>query len=444
MKTHPRLSRTDGSALLVVIMFVGILTLVLGSYLSLTSNQNQSAVRSRLWNSALPVAEAGIEEGLSQIYNNAGNYSADGWSNPSTNLFTKTRYLGNDHYTVNISGTPAGGLTITSTGFVQAVTFVDNGKYYDVHSGSVSRVVQVKAKNSSFPTPVGMVAKTLMDFTGNVSVDSYDSSNPASSSTNASAVAMYDATKRDAQAFVACTGSAALALGGNQHVYGYAASGVGALTPTAKGSALIGDLSWVKGVQSGHASNNFAMTLPDVQAPFSSAAAPFIPTNKIYGNSYDLALGSGNYLASSVPKLASIYVSNSSVLYIPDDCSLSLVVLGPGAKLDVYIGGSGMPFPTVKTQITNGVPSTSSAVNPANIRWLGLNNCTWTGFAGGSMVGVIYAPHMALYASGNAAVYGAITVDTFEIAGTFDFHNDISLRKLPSSSALVILSWAEQ
>jgi hypothetical protein len=143
--------------------------------------------------------------------------------------------------------------------------------------------------------------------------------------------------------------------------------------------------------------------------------------------------------------LANIYVSNTSVLYIPNDCSLANLVLAPGAKLDVYIGGTGIPHPKVYTQITNGVPSWSQAVNPANIRWLGLNSCTWMGYAGGNpIVGVIYAPHLAIFASGNASIYGAATVDTFNIAGTFNFHYDLNLKKLPSTSALVILSWAEK
>src|SRR5205823_6632166 len=139
-------------------------TLVLGSYLALTSNQGQAAVRSRYWNSALPVAEAGIEEALSQIYNNAGNYGADGWSLAGTNLYTKHRNLGSDYYNVSISGTPASGLTVASTGFVQTITYVDQGHSYSVDSGYVSRIVQVTAKNTSIPVPVGLVAKSSLDF----------------------------------------------------------------------------------------------------------------------------------------------------------------------------------------------------------------------------------------------------------------------------------------
>jgi hypothetical protein len=429
--------------MLVVIMFVGILTLVLGSYLAMTSNQNQSAVRSRLWNAAMPVAEAGIEEALSQVYNNAGNYSADGWT--GTNNYTKQRYLGNDYYNVGFTGDPTNGITITSTGFVQSVTFVGNGNSYKVDSGYVSRIVQVTARSSSIPTPVGMIAKTLLDFTGNVSVDSYDTSSLASSSTNSSAVGMYDATKRGAQGFVGCVGSAPLNLGGNQHVYGYAASGVGALTPTAKGSASIGDLSWVKGVQSGHASNNFTMNMPDVLAPFTSAAAPLTPTNKIYGKYYDLAFNKGNYLASSVPTLANIYVSNYSTLYIPNDCTINMIVFAPGAKLDFYYGGSLMPHVDLFNQITNGVPSLSSAVAPVQFRIYGLNNCTRMNIAGGNtIVGIVYAPHMDLYSSGNASVYGAACVNIFEVAGTFGFHYDLALKSIPPTSSFVIQTWAEK
>src|SRR2546423_13241477 len=118
-------SRAAGSTLLIVILFVGILTLALGSYLALTSNENQAVLRSRCWNAALPLAEAGIEEAFSHITRNAGNYNADGWTPAGTNGYAKQRYIGNDYYKVTIAGTPALGLTVSSTGFVQSVSIRD-------------------------------------------------------------------------------------------------------------------------------------------------------------------------------------------------------------------------------------------------------------------------------------------------------------------------------
>src|SRR5947207_2187035 len=105
-----------GNTLLIVMMVAGILTLALGTYLELTSTQNKSVHRSLCWNSALPLAEAGVEEALSHMTKNLDNYANDDWTQSGTN-YSKQRYLGDDYYTVNIAGSPGTLVTITATGY---------------------------------------------------------------------------------------------------------------------------------------------------------------------------------------------------------------------------------------------------------------------------------------------------------------------------------------
>jgi hypothetical protein len=436
------------STLLVVVMFVGILTLALGSYLAMTSNESQSVLRSRCWNAAMPLAEAGIEEAMSQIQINAENYLADGWANSGANLYTKRRDLGSDYYIVSISGTATNGLTLSSTGFVQSVRITDHGKYNSVDSSYVSRAVQVTAQLSEYPMPVGIVAKTSLSFGGNLGVNSYDTQTLAGSSTNTSAVGMYDSTKKSALAFVGCVSSAALSLGGNEHIYGYAASGVGALTPTANGSASIGDFNQVKGAEAGFVTNNYYMPLPDVVAPYSSANPP-TAVSTIHGNSYNYILNGGNYIISSLTGKG-LYVSNNSVLYVTGDATASKITFANNgtnyAKLDLYVGGATLPVIPLYNELanTNGTYTLSQAVAPAQMKLLGMNSCTNLAMSGGStLVGCIYAPHVNFKAQGNAAVYGSFTVDTFTCGGTFNFHYDRALTNAVSKTTLKILSWAE-
>src|SRR5438067_7032234 len=114
MKTHsPRPSQESGSALLVVMMISGILVAALGTYLTLAANENQTVIRSLGWNSALPLAEAGIEEALSHLNANVYNYANDGWSQNGTN-YSKGRSFGNDSYSVTLSGSPGSLVTINS------------------------------------------------------------------------------------------------------------------------------------------------------------------------------------------------------------------------------------------------------------------------------------------------------------------------------------------
>src|SRR6185437_16332027 len=61
-----------GSAMLIVAIFALIVAGALGSYLLLVSHENMMVQRSEVWNSAINVAEAGVEEGMALINLNVG------------------------------------------------------------------------------------------------------------------------------------------------------------------------------------------------------------------------------------------------------------------------------------------------------------------------------------------------------------------------------------
>src|SRR5712664_2832939 len=67
MKLHNlKPKRCHGSVLIITICICLILGLLMGSYLSLIKTQHFSVARARAWNSALVVAEAGVEEAMAQ------------------------------------------------------------------------------------------------------------------------------------------------------------------------------------------------------------------------------------------------------------------------------------------------------------------------------------------------------------------------------------------
>jgi len=63
----------------------------------------------------------------------------------------------------------------------------------------------------------------------------------------------------------------------------------------------------------------------------------------------------------------------------------------------------------------------------------------WTG---GSFIGVIYAPTMALSSQGNAELQGAIVANSFSCNGTFDFHYDAATGET-TAKPFKIIAWAE-
>src|SRR2546422_8928153 len=74
-------NRDSGHTLLTTIVVTALIAICLACYLGILSSQNQMAVRSQMWNDCIPVAEAGVEEALTHMFNDyVTNMTANGWS----------------------------------------------------------------------------------------------------------------------------------------------------------------------------------------------------------------------------------------------------------------------------------------------------------------------------------------------------------------------------
>src|SRR5436309_8968722 len=71
LKLKPRLTRV-GSILVITLLLGAILVMAVGGYLWWVRTQSLLVAESQTWNSALALAEAGIEEGMAQINVNVG------------------------------------------------------------------------------------------------------------------------------------------------------------------------------------------------------------------------------------------------------------------------------------------------------------------------------------------------------------------------------------
>jgi hypothetical protein len=83
---------------------IAVVAMILGSYLTLVEGQSDSVYRSQCYNAAIPVAEAGLEEGLTLLnkyYPNVmssggswtNNLTSDGWSSMSSSNTTSKSNL---------------------------------------------------------------------------------------------------------------------------------------------------------------------------------------------------------------------------------------------------------------------------------------------------------------------------------------------------------------
>jgi hypothetical protein len=415
-----------GTTLLATLLIAGIFATVLGTYLSMTTQENLIVKRSIGWNSALPLAEAGIEEACSHVNKSTNAYIGDGWT-LSTNTFAynKTRFLGDGYYSVDINGWMGGVVAITSTGY----------GHWRGGSNYISRTVQITAQTPTPYFPSGLIANTI-DIQGNFSADSFDSRTNLYSTNG-----QYDPKKATDHALIASSSSSGYSLGGSSTVNGYVASAGGLVTGS--GATSVGDFSWTKnnkGFQTGHYTNGFNANFPPVMAPYGpnqpGVKVPTIGTNAAIA--YDYMLSGGFYYASNL--LASqfgktMFVAKDSVLVVTGDVNLAQITFNPtnAAKLSLFLG-----YPSITFQ--------AALINGSSPQfWLyGLPSCTYMKMTGSAFMGVIYAPGVYLDAEGNqgTSIQGAIVADRFHCQGGFNFHQDQATGGT-DAKPFKILSWAE-
>jgi len=287
----------------------------------------------------------------------------------------------------------------------------------------------------------GMVAKGQIDLNGNnIASDSFDSSNPLYSTSG-----LYDSAKAKDNGDVATNSGLVNSLSvGNANIKGRVSTGPGGSVSVGPNGS-VGNAAWVEGgnsgIQPGYVSDDMNMDFPDVSAPFTSGY--WIPSSgTVDGTSYNYVLGSGNYLLSSLDK-KDVYVDGDAILYVTGNVKLSgnnMIVVGPGASLKMYVGGSSADLSG------NGVINLAGKAE--DFQYFGLPSNTSLKLSGNAgFTGVIYAPDAAFNLSGGGSndidFVGASITSTVTMNGHFHFHYDEDLANLGGGGNYVITSWNE-
>src|SRR5215510_13098035 len=101
MRINPahRLGSSGGNVLVISLVLTATLGVVLAGYLTLVGEQNKATMRSLAWNSAIPIAESGIEEALTQLHANTTNLVANNnWALVNGKYFIKWTTYGSDWF----------------------------------------------------------------------------------------------------------------------------------------------------------------------------------------------------------------------------------------------------------------------------------------------------------------------------------------------------------
>lgn len=485
-----------GVALILTVLFLVFVAIFLASYLFLAQGEYLAVTRSQTWNVSLVLAEAGVEDALAFINQQAGNYasvtnwtssSGQGWSSfidansnqvfylnsrsPDTNLGYYSVYVTNF-----VAGTN-GGPHILSIGTarwenpagpkagenVAMLAFKDNP----------TRKIFVKTTAASQVKGGGITAYAGMDFKGNnVTVDSFDSTTNTHSiwqttwSYHGSYYGYWDPSlsldehflpSRTANVTVATTKG--IINVGNANVAGYVATGPGG-TVNIGSHGSVGDLYWAfhnSGLQPGRSCDDVNQTFYSYSLPSPVTASqsawwpvPAVTTN-IGGVTYSYVitnkLANSNLVYYSINSTLkdSLFINASNVvLYLAGGLSYSgSDTLTLNAKADVQIWSAG-DITTSGGAVINNHTLNAHAFSIYDIQGHPIS----IDFSGnGAGTGLIYAPGSNLKFSGGGSgtydVVGAVFCNSITINGHYNFHFDESLAQRLPTDEYTLVAWQE-
>ena len=248
---------TSGSVLALAMMSIAIVGMALAAYLTIVREQNRSVIRSMVWNNAIPIAEAGVEEALAQL-NTRSITNFSGWT-ATANGFQKRRELGDGFYVVTLQTNLPTSPVILATGYAPMIG-VGSGQ---TNGDFISRTIRVTTRQNGLYAR-GLVAKSDIVWNGNIFTDSFDSLDP-----NYSNAGRYDPLRRKDNGSVGANDGSVYMGGGK--IYGNVSTG-----PTGSATnGTVGDFLWVLNpsnsgdIQEGRYNNDMNLQFPDVQPPFS-------------------------------------------------------------------------------------------------------------------------------------------------------------------------------
>lgn len=457
-------NRRRGSVLIVAMIFAAITGVALASYIALCNNSMKLADRSFYANSAMNVAEIGIEQTLA-CFNQLDNVgSPAAW--PSTATAATGTLPAFSGWTLN-SGTASAtaaysGLSVGpgTTGSVKLYVHYYDGTGLNVpvvvaqsiiqqaNGRPISKYIEVTLRKRS-AYGYGLVAYNDIDWSGVPNVRSWNS-NPDNNP--ATAAIPYSVSLNTANATVASV-NGDISLGSGT-VYGYAKTGPDGTITGGTVRGLTG------GDDAARRTDDFNATFPDPVIPPYNAASVTSVTAKVTATT---TFGAGTGAPSQVidGKVTYVYVftgngmidlvgntnitMSGNVLFVMQGYSGGYainvtgnqgVIIPNGSSMSVYTDGN-IKLTGSNTINDNASPDTMmiSGTNPTS------QSITIAGTA--DIKAVINAPHAAVSLAGTISFQGACIASTINMNGTPDFVYDDSLAAVTVGNPYGISKWKE-
>ena len=432
----------SASVLLTVLIFTVVLSALVASSLMMMSSRRIGVERSMKWNDAFPLAEAGLEEALTQLQFTTGtNFGTNGWTAVG-NTFVKTRtnFVNYGYYTavIQLPATNAVGYgpTLIATGSVVAP--LSSGQY-------ISRVVSVQTVlNGGYA--YGLLSKSTINLnpTGGAYVDSYDSQDPLYSTNG-----FYTVSKRRANAGIGSTSTSSTINLSASFLYGYIIVPPSYVSNSIvlQTQGVVGDIPYdsnaahLGSIESGHYRNTLTTTIAEVALPYTSGIG-FAAGNYIYqGTNFNYGLGTGNYITNGNFSLNSgqtMVVTGHAVLYVNGGFNVnggSAIYIAPGASLTVYVA--------LNCTVAGTINNSSGQATKCVIN--GLTFCTDMVLTPATpFIAIVNTPDANVNAtlSAGADMSGAIIGYSIALGGSGSFHYDEGLAA-NSSNQYTVTGWKE-
>ena len=427
--------RAQGSVLVISLAVAAVIGISLASYLTLTANQCKSVTRAQAWNAAMTVAEAGVEEALTQLCCAGTNRLwQDNWTLGADGMYRKTRTLAGDKGYYGVAIQPAVNPVIWSTGYV-AVPWLGSGS--NTYVGRLIRVVTTNVVSYGG----GVNAKGKITFSGGDYLDAYTITN---------GVYLTNAPTDQAEVLTDSTNAGAISLGGGSSIKGTVVTGPGTNTLSTSGNGVVGSTSYVTSGGSGATPNVQAgYYRTDANVQINDATLPPFPSyfTSFSGSASSRVAGTGSG-APSYYVVPSINLSGTNTLTINGNVTIycsqtgsgnsvklssqASIVITKDSSLTLYLNGN-------FDNSGNGIINQNGLADYLTI--YGLPSCTSFNYNGGSdFVGVVYAPEADFKFTGSSREVGGFVVKTASFSGSGGVHVD---RHVVLTSGYAPTSWNE-
>lgn len=449
--------RQRGAVLIVALLLATVIGIALVTYLRLSNTSLNISQRNFYDNSAMNLAETGLERALYCLNQNQVNGlpladawpAADGWTtNPATHVATATfsgfglgpNTVGSIKVYVRNYDLPVGSTVVIVSN--STITLGDGGP-------PLQKFVEVTlARRNLF---AGLVAKNSLRGDSNLRVDSWSSTNPATGTYTPYAPGLARAA---GPIGVVATGNGALNLGDNPAIYGTVNTGGGTVSRT--GSARLSNVVGGSGWNTGLENRSFTYTFPAITVPTPSVVnniTSSITTTVSFPRVGDMPASDGKYYYNFASGAGISYSSGTMtirqpVVFLMNNHSGATAIRTSSAASFVYgsFAGDNGSF----TVYTNGNINFDSGANwfqnraPVNTAIYGTNPTgqTFVTRGGGTFYGSIIAENATINFDSGTNIMGAFCCRDMTLLGGVNFHYDESL-SMVGGGGYKVTKWKE-